>query len=433
MTRASYSRRVDKSTSSDLSKGSGRRPPLARLPAERQLAGFTPPLLFMVVLFACKGGTQLVSECTSDDQCSTNFHCGISGLYKGKCLCSNDQACPQDAGPSFCNPAGQCQTKVGCLSNADCGGQSVCDTKLGLCVPPGSCGADPDCTLGSVCAADPATPAQTTCMPGCHSNGDCPLGQPCVCASGAECACPPTDGGFLDPARYDRTQCEIGTCRADTCANDTSLCPYNQNCVGSDGGSSTCQPDPRLGVLCQNCMGSVAGQACGLPGSQGANFCLIDPHASNLFCGVDCSQGQSCPSGYECDDIIILTQNLCSTNQDCAPSKIACDPQIDAGICPSDSRCAGSGASGACAGYCVIGEGNPQGFCTCVTDSDCPKDVCDTTSRRCSISQQPCDPSSPATCGSIISCVDFAGERGCFIGRNCAPSQGLHCPLNAPK
>jgi hypothetical protein len=32
-------------------------------------------------------------------------------------------------------------------------------------------------------------------------------------------------------------------------------------------------------------------------------------------------------------------------------------------------------------------------------------------------------------CSSVISCVDFGGARGCFVGRNCAPNQGLHCPV----
>jgi hypothetical protein len=106
--------------------------------------------LVALILAGCHNGTTLVGQCTSDSDCSTNFHCGLSGTFKGYCLCSNDQACPQDAGPSFCNPAGQCQTKVGCATDSDCQGGSFCDLKLGLCVAPPACGSDLDCAIGNI-------------------------------------------------------------------------------------------------------------------------------------------------------------------------------------------------------------------------------------------------------------------------------------------
>jgi hypothetical protein len=375
---------------------------------------------------ACRSGTVLVQQCTSNSQCSTNFRCALGGPFQGTCLCSNDAACPQDAGPATCNPDGICQVKVGCVSNSDCDGQSYCDTNLGECVGGSACSSDVDCPIGQICDT-----SQTTCVAGCHSDGDCPLDEPCTCANGLECQCPPDSGTFIDPASYDRSTCEVGACRSDTCAGNTDLCPYNDDCVGTaDGGLSVCELDPRMGVLCQNCVGSVAGGACDVPNSQGANFCLIDPHGSNLYCGVDCSQGQSCPSGYACQDVVILTQNLCASDSQCTPSTLTCstaDGGDDGGNgCPPDSPC----VNGFCGSYCVINEGNNQGFCTCVTDSDCPKDTCE--GGTCRISQQPCieGPAGDATCAAQISCVDLNGERGCHIGRNCAPTHGLYCPVN---
>jgi hypothetical protein len=243
----------------------------------------------------------------------------------------------------------------------------------------------------------------------------------------------PTGGVFIDPATYDRSTCEVGACLTDTCAGDTSLCPYNDDCTGQpDGGLSVCEPDPRINVLCQDCTVTPgSNDECTVEGAQGADFCLIDLHGGNLFCGVDCSQpGQTCPSGYECDDVIILTQNPCGSDAQCTPSSIPCTPGDGGNGCPTDSQCVGSGANARCGGFCEADEGNGEGFCTCVTDADCPRDTCD--EGTCRISQQPCvvGPTGDATCAAYISCYDLQGTRGCFIGRNCAPTHGLHCPID---
>ncbi len=387
-----------------------------------------------LTLAACHEQTLSVA-CSTDSDCPAHFRCSASGQFQGRCLCADDQACTQDtdAGPLICNPQGFCQSKVGCFTDSDCPAPQVC--ACGICVQAPGCCSDIDCPIGQIC------PAQThLCTPGCRSNGDCPLGDggavvACVCPGGVECHCPPTGGGFVDPASYDRSLCPIGRCDPTTCAGDTSVCPYDQSCLGStiDGGRSTCETDPRMNILCQSCTLATPGQlqACG---TQGANFCLVDPEDStgNLtYCGIDCSQGQSCPSGYDCDDVIILTQALCTTNSSCAPTGGPCDiTQPDAG-CPVDAVCAvrPGETQGRCSGFCVKEEGNSAGFCTCVTNKDCPRDQCDTSTRTCTISQQPCDPTNPATCNAIVSCVDFGGARGCWIGRNCAPGHGLHCPL----
>ena len=196
-----------------------------------------------------------------------------------------------------------------------------------------------------------------------------------------------------------------------------------------------CEPDPRINVLCQDCTLAPGSTQRRVPDSRiaGANFCLIDLHGNNLFCGVDCSQGQSCPSGYGKINVIILTKSTCFNDAACPPSNIPCTDGDAGSSCPSDSQCVDGPSGGkVCGGYCVADEGNVsgQGFCTCVTDSVFPKDTCD--EGTCEMSQQPCvvGPSGDAFCSSFISCVDLEGTRGCFIGRNCAPTHGLHCPLD---
>ncbi|MHB8417785.1 MAG: hypothetical protein ACYDCL_06900 [Myxococcales bacterium] len=401
------------------------------------MSGWAAAALVLCAAAGCKN-TSLTVACTQNSDCAAHFRCDSNGQFAGSCVCADNQACPQntDAGPMVCNPEGLCQAEVGCFSNSDCAGGQYCDTAVGLCVVGPACSSDVDCAIGAVCDTH-----QGLCVQGCRSNGDCPLGDggvvvPCVCPGDIECQCPLPDAGAVDPAAYDRSLCPIGACNSATCAGDTSVCPYNDTCVGGgDGGLSTCQLDPRHTVLCQNCAldpGHPGGGCSGNIG--GANFCLLDlsqASGTTTFCGVDCSAGQGCPSGYECDDIIILTNAPCASDFDCTPTGALCDATApDGGSgCPADTVCASEPGGAHCGGFCVKQEGGNQGFCTCVQDSDCPQDICEPTTRTCNISQKPCDPSNPGTCNSVVSCVDFGGARGCWIGRNCAPTHGLHCPL----
>jgi len=385
-------------------------------------------ILAVASVAACKNGTEIISTCTDDSQCPQNFHCATSGPYIGSCRCSNDNACPQDAGVSFCNSQGLCQTRIGCHSNLDCPVNEFCDSTSGLCTQAPGCGSDRDCPIGTICS-----PQSQSCVQGCHSNGDCPLDNPCVCSNGAECLCPPADAGGGDPGSYDRSTCEVGACRTDTCANDTNMCAYGDTCVpGGDGGLSTCQTDPRASFICSPCTESAgSSSACGPANDPGADFCLIDLGTQTLFCGADCSSGQSCPSGYFCDDVIVLTPSgapICNTSNDCPRTGPVCVP--DGGTCPSGTLCLPStDGKNRCTGQCVFAEGEHTGFCTCVTDQDCPKDTCESATNGCSTSLQPCIPGPTDTCSFHIACVETGGARGCFIGRNCVPGHGLHCPL----
>lgn len=203
----------------------------------------------------------------------------------------------------------------------------------------------------------------------------------------------------------------------------------------------------------------------------------------NRFCGVDCSLGQSCPSGYQCYSVIVLTREECHSQADCrcegsdpqltehectiaetcepdpgiggcrvtgvaactggiATSTAAC--QVDRGLttghceCATNADCANDGVcvDGLCCGageleyperQCVAGENRVSGACTCSRDSDCLQDVCDSTRRQCAISGMPCEPGAGG-CG-FAPCID----GGCLIGANCAPEQGLSCGVVAPR
>jgi len=365
--------------------------------------------------------------------CSSSKSCipGQSIACVGVGGCRGGQQCTTDGsgyGPCQCGSSTSATGSGGTTGTS--GGAEVGSTSGSTSATSGSSSGGGATTGGrSYVIGTSCGPADTRCPPQAPDcirdrlDGGYFCSLPCTSSSQCQVV------GDLDDAGI--PHCNGAYCEVTCGAGDAGLfCPYNESCVQTNSGPSLCEVDPRMGVLCQNCSlgAGASGDECGVSGAQGADFCLIDLHGNNTFCGVDCSTGQSCPSGYECDDVIILTQNPCSGASQCTPSNIKCS----AG-CPSDSQCV-KGPSGdmVCAPYCVADEGNGQGFCTCVSDSDCPQDNCETTTATCRISQQPCvvGPSGDAFCRSFITCVDVQGVRGCFIGRNCAPASGLHCPVD---
>ena len=80
------------------------------------------------------------------------------------------------------------------------------------------------------------------------------------------------------------------------------------------------------------------------------------------------------------------------------------------------------GVQGYCGGTCAGGEGDNIGYCSCVEDNDCFQDTC--TGGECSISGQACITTEDCR---PVRCVEFGESRGCLIGQNCAPADGLTC------
>lgn len=395
--------------------------------------------------FACKSSKPANS-------CTSNVECPLAGtrcnLETGQCVCSTDEACAEG---QFCNSAGVCQTRAGCQINTDCGANSYCDIDSGKCLPGpalglgSACGLADHCPYGTLCT-------EGTCQVGCFDDGDCQLGQICsggVCATGDN-----------------------------ICSND-AFCDFKERCQ-----QNQCKVD-RRGPYCRGC--SQPTQLNPTPCDEARNFCLINSQESGgfaQFCGVDCSLGQPCPNGYDCNGIIILTQDVCHSTAECrcqagqihvATSSCTiptpCDPRNPDGSpnttaagctlsgeaqcnhgteggpndcfvarglttgscsCTTNDECAAGQAcvAGLCCGGmvrdnrdCVGGENRVSGFCTCATDDDCPRDNCDSGRGVCLISGKPCVPGND-DCGAIP-CV----EGGCLIGQNCAPVQGLACSI----
>jgi hypothetical protein len=349
------------------------------------------------------------SGCRTDADCgnpATAYRCEER---TGVCYCRTDQACPLT---QLCNANGFCQDRAGCQTNADCVDPSLfCDTTQGNCLPKGRCSLDVQCPLGQVCDT-----RRSACVDGCRRNGDC-NGSSCRCGDGG-CVCTGTT-----PAEIAR--CQIGVCDPNFCADDT-VCPFGQKCgVIPDSGVelASCHDDYDTDVrpYCDVCSFGGGTQICG----SGPNYCLIDTrHPGSFYCGSDCSQGQTCPRGYACQDVIVvLTQWSCSRANPGCP--------VNTNLpCTKDAECRRGGVcviqpgltSGYCAGRCAIDEGDNTGFCGCQVDTDCAPETC--TTGECSISRRKCV--NDTDCRSIR-CVDFSGSGGCLIGQNCAPSDGLTC------
>lgn len=369
-------------------------------------------LLSVTVLTAaagCRTNRLGNNGCQQDSDCGAPASANRCETQTGVCYCRTDEACP---GSQFCNTIGFCQDKAGCAINADCLDPSlVCEVSTGSCVAKGRCSSDLQCELGQVCEV-----TKSTCVPGCRTSGDC-NGSSCFCGN-IPCRC-----GGTTPEELAR--CAVGTCEPNACATN-DFCRYGESCGLQDGGLSpkpVCSSDydPNLRPYCDACTSGGGTSTCGT----GANYCLIDTrHPGNFYCGADCSEGQSCPRGYACQEVIVVSsQWQCTAANPSCPTNanLPCTVNAD---CKRSGSCVKSpgAASGFCAGQCGVEEGDSTGFCTCQVDADCAQETC--TRGECSISRTKCV--NDGDCRSIR-CVDFQGGGGCLIGQNCAPGSGLSC------
>jgi hypothetical protein len=371
--------------------------------------------LFCAVVFASLLASAGCRERVGNGKCNEDADCGSpAGAFRceartGVCYCRTNDAC---LAREFCNPQGFCQDRAGCETNADCTGDSLfCDTAAGACLSLGRCTSDLHCDLGQVCDL-----SRSTCVDGCRTSGDCP-GSSCRCGEAA-CACNATTAAEL-------ANCTVGVCDPNFCA-DENFCRFGELCgVEPDAGTTraSCYSDfdEDTRPYCANCTFGGGISVCGT----GANYCLIDTaNPGNYFCGADCAEGQACPRGYSCQDVIVVyTQWACARSNPACPTNpgLPCTEDKDCkrgGVC---AKLAGQ-TSGFCQGQCGVSEGEELGFCSCQVDADCAQQSC--SGGECSISRQKCV--NDGDCRAIR-CVDFEGGGGCLVGQNCAPADGLSC------
>jgi hypothetical protein len=289
-----------------------------------------------------------------------------------------------------------------------------CDRMSGNCLDPERCTSDVQCEVGWVCDL-----ARFKCVEGCRGVGDCAFAAVCLCPSSVQkCetevqSCPPAT-----------ESCDLGKCQSGPCG-DNSYCRYGESCLApADGGGKRCVRDER-GPFCEPCDIGPSRPYC--PGAS-ANFCLSDdskPYGAAAFCGVECSADSECPWGFSCYDI------LRPTAEPCGGSYGGCRLR-DGMSCSSDADCVGGECDPGtklCRPACARNEGDLQGYCTCLADSDCPADECGSDG-RCRISRSLCDAGTPCANIYCVNQTDKLTQKSvgyCKIGRNCAPSEGVTC------
>jgi hypothetical protein len=386
--------------------------------------------LLAALLAGCPNDKKLVSGCRSDSDCGDPavYRCEVE---TAQCLCKTNAACKEG---EFCNSQGYCQAHVGCYETRDCPAGFFCDPTTSTCLASGRCASDLHCPLGQLC--DQST---STCKAGCRTHGDCDATQrqACVCPAAASDA--GAGGGGEAPCSCEgttdeeRAKCAVGRCAAQVCV-DNSWCGYGEVCrTPPEGGLPKCQTDydNDLRPYCANCVYSPGQDSCG----KGANFCLYSTYTGRTYCGVDCSDGQECPYGYDCSDVIVVwTRTQCGATDECMSpdhrTNLPCNVDDD---CPNHGLCGHDPGMpmGYCYGRCTFHEGASQSFCSCVADEDCAQDICVAETRTCSISKRPCDPN--GTGCKKVRCVDFGDKGGCLIGQNCKPLEGLTCSDVGPQ
>ena len=360
-----------------------------------------------LLLAACNDtATKLQSLCAADSECQANFAC-----VDGRCICQSDAAC---ASNELCNSAGFCQPRVGCETSIDCPASQFCDRTTGNCLDGERCTSDVQCAVGEVCDL-----TRFKCVVGCRGVGDCTFGAVCLCPSNVQkCepdvqSCPPSTEA-----------CDLGKCQSGPCG-DKSYCRYGESCLAqADGGPKRCVKDDR-GPFCDPCTIGPSQSFC--PGAS-ANFCLIDASKAygSAYCGVECAEDNECPWGFECSDVLVLTSETCGSS-----GQSVCRPRPGM-TCAADADCKGGECDPStklCKPSCVGGEGDQQGFCTCLSDGDCPADDCGSDG-RCRISRALCDANTPCANIYCVNRTDKLTQRSvgyCKIGRNCAPAEGVTC------
>jgi hypothetical protein len=361
--------------------------------------------LGLLVLASCSNRVKS-RGCREDRDCGSPVSAYRCEPQTGECFCRTNQACPP---AQFCNLSGFCQDRSGCTRNSECLDPTLfCDTLTNTCFAKGRCTSDLHCPQGNVCDF-----SKGTCVEGCRGTGDCP-GSSCRCQE-EPCRCTAT-------TEADLKKCPIGVCDPDFCSDD-SFCRFGERCgARPDSGITRNQCfndfDADRRPYCGRCLSGGGIDTCGV----GANFCIIDTRSHSNYCGVDCSEGQTCPRGYGCRDIrVVYSQSRCDASRPCQPNfALPCQQDSD---CKRGGQCIKTGgAAGFCAGRCRLREGSNFGFCSCQVDFDCALESC--TQGKCSISQKACitkDDCRP------IHCVDFDGVGGCLIGQNCTPNNGLTC------
>jgi Abnormal spindle-like microcephaly-assoc'd, ASPM-SPD-2-Hydin len=219
----------------------------------------------------CGGGLQCKQCLSGGRQCTAPSTCcggcpGNQACTNGSCGCSAQQI---DCGGGLCIPRNT--GNVCCPSNPSCPGNLPACTSDGRCV---QCLTNAQCGACSTCNT-----ATNTCTPRARGTGGVCSGQQ-LC-DGAGACFTPACGATGAPACGDCRTCQDFQCRT---GNENGVCQGNGQCVGGN-----CRPGP--------------GRAC----QQGGTPCANNLPCTNGVCQLPTvGNGQACGANANCDTALGL-------------------------------------------------------------------------------------------------------------------------------
>jgi hypothetical protein len=304
----------------------------------------------------------------------------------------------------------------------------------------GSCSADTDCPIGSVCSVNGScvespcqyclddqicyrtadNPEGTCSAPECVDESDC-NGQPCI---EGQCGGPPGSNGGGDDSCENDTDCPTGySCHplSDTCVEDENAGEDPCDNVTCDVGQ-TCNPNTG------ECVDDNGGGSCDKEPSDctGATPALDE---ASCEC-VECASASDCSGGLTCQN------NSCVDSSECATE---CEPGTP-GMCGGNtpycvneccSECIGGGD---CAGSQLCIDGFCQDPSGCSSPADCPTGY-DCQGGQCvpPSTGQDCSDVDDCPDGTICNpdtgqCEELGGDLGCgFCNPDCTCPGDLTC------
>lgn len=194
-------------------------------------------------MFTCEKNhcTPIQGACSKDTDCNAGFQCVNNQCQQIPNYCSPTVPCP-DLSWQECGPNSQCQPKSGmCGSNSDCTIAQHCDVSTHQCIdflcgscPPGTvCDkTSGKCVVDTTCKTSADCPNGIPCVSGvctkCTSDTMCPSGQKCDLSSG-KCSSP-----ACSPACAPNQTCVNGSCQTIKCSA-TTPCPQGLVCNLASG------------------------------------------------------------------------------------------------------------------------------------------------------------------------------------------------------
>ncbi len=304
------------------------------------------------------------NQCGNDGTCdglgachkvATNHQCAsascIGGLFTAVSNCNGKGACttvtPQNCGAFQCSVTDGCKTT--CTSQADCGGQSYCNTSTGSCLPKvstgGACTPSTGCVSGycvdgvccesactgtcQACSATKTGASDGLCRPvkaGTNPDNECTAAAPNTCGLDGTC-----DGVGACRFQVLGTPCSTSSCTGQGTFTPASQCNGSGTCVSGNPGpcpnNMLCASATTCATTCtdQSTTGCPSGYKC-----VGGNSCIID----SMTCGSTACQlgtGQVCcetipANGNRTVPWTYTCENSASCSDDADPTLFAYAP-----------------------------------------------------------------------------------------------------------